>query len=121
MSNPKPLSAAEQEKNAKIVAAVTEKIMSDSFKKENVDELSVLFKKRNEIKAEVYAILRPMVGAALLRTTVDPLYAHCETGRAALLQSAHKLFLERLRTLSKEEAIFMLAFIYGELTLQDLV
>lgn len=100
---------------------VVNDVISPDFREKAPDDLQRLAIWRNSIRTEVHDLLRPVVGAALLRSPIDPEYAHSPTGRAKLLLTAHHMFLERVRKLSREEAIFLLAYIYGELVLEDLV
>lgn len=108
-------------KDQRAVKEVTDKILSPMFKEAPPDDLQKLIAWRNSIRTKVYDQLNPIVAQAIMRSPSDPMYAHSATGRATLLVTAHKLYLDELRKLSKDEAIFLLAMMYAERTLEDLV
>lgn len=102
-------------------AEVISNILKPMFKTEAADELMKLMKIRNDIRHRVFATLKPIIGAALMRQPNDPIYAHTESGRATLLITAHKLYLDELVKFNRDESLFLLALMYAERTLEDLV
>lgn len=109
------------QKDQRATDEIIDKILKPMFKTEVEDDLTKLIKWRNAIRTKVFATLQPIISQAIMRSPSDPLYAHSPSGRAALLVTAHKLYLDEARSLSREDAIFLLAFMYGERTLEDLV
>ena len=84
-------------------------------------ELEQLGAARNLARQKVMDKLRPIVEEAKMAPLTSPYYIHSESGRTMLFETAVKLYVDELRKLNREEALFLLACTYGELTLADFV
>lgn len=84
-------------------------------------ELEEIRRKRDEIRNRVIAQMRPLVQAAVEAPPISPQHAHSALGRSMLLSTAAKLYMDALRSINREEAITLLAFEYGNLTVEYLL
>jgi hypothetical protein len=82
-------------------------------------ELNEMNRHMHAIKNRVYALIRPIIEAAQMRSPVDPACAHTEKGRILLMMQAQRMYLEELRTMNREEALYLLSLAWAEFTLND--
>lgn len=108
------------EERKRIVEAALKQMRPDDLPKPPT-ELEQLGAAKNLAKTRVYARLRPIVEQAKLAPLTSPFYIHSESGRTILLETAVKFYADELRKFNREEAIFLLAFAYAELSLSDFV
>src|SRR5215831_12720144 len=110
------------EERLRITNAV-ESIMAKKEEKEssfakNMQELADV---RQAAKDKVKLYLEPIIEAAKMKKLNDPYYIHTEMGRLMLFEQAARLYMEQLRSLSRDDAIVLLSFSYAELTLREYV
>jgi hypothetical protein len=101
-----------------IMKHVEAKAPKDSVEQAELDEL---FKVKHDARNAVMRFMAPIVENAKMLPTTDPRYLHCEKGRAILLVQFQRAYLEQLRTLNREEAIFLLALAWSEFSLNEFV
>jgi hypothetical protein len=102
---------------------IVKKVESDLAKKHfrPSTELDEMLAVRLRSAVAVRALISPIVEAAKMASPTDPNHLHSELGKARLLITMQKLYVDQLRTLSKDEAIFMLALAWAEFTLNEFV
>lgn len=84
-------------------------------------ELDELLKVKTKARAAVVSRMHQVVEAAKMLPVTDPNYLHCDRGRAVLFMQFQRAYLEELRDLNREEAIFMLSLAWAEFTLNEFV
>lgn len=120
MTSPNSNNSPSPEERKRIVAAAMKMIRADDMPKPPT-ELEQLAGARNLVRSKVMDKLRPIVETAKMAAITSPFYIHSEAGRMALFETAVKLYVDELRKFNREEALFLLACTYGELTLADFV
>lgn len=102
---------------------IVKKVESDLAKKHSrpATELEEMMSVRLRAAAKVRILINPVVEAAKMASPQDPNHLHSEVGKAKLLVTMQKFYVDELRSLSKDEAIFMLALAYAEFTLNEFV
>ena len=116
MSDPGP----EARKNIvnDIMKKVEAKAPKDSVEQAELDEL---FQVKKQAKESVITFITPIVEHAKMLPPKDPRYIHSEKGRAILMMQIQKAYLEHLRKLNREEAIFLLSLAWAEFTINEFV
>ena len=112
-----PKNTPPKEERDRIVDAVMKPIIAKTQDSE-FQELQEMAKTKDRIRDQVKHLLVVVVEECKMLKPTDPRYIHSERGRTYLLSIAAKMFIEHARTLSREEAIFMLGFAWAELELQ---
>ena len=111
-----------KEERLRIVKAVEDSLAKKHTPDPNMPkELAEMLEVRRTASAKVRALIAPVVEAAKQVGPLDPNHIHSEVGRARLLITMQKLYVDELRKLDKESVIFLLALAWAEFTLNEFV
>jgi hypothetical protein len=106
------------EERGRIVTAIENRLKRNM---QAPNELEIMIGVRNQAREKVRALLKPIVDHALVSHPGSPDDPHSDVGKAKLLITAHKLYLDELKQFNRDEALFLLAFAYAELTVNEFI
>lgn len=112
--NPNP------EEHSRIVDAALSNLQK-KFRPAEPTDLDIFFKRVQDMIVTVNQQFTPILAAAMELNSSHPLYPHRAQGRQHLQTTLHKLFCDQFVHLSKDELVFMLAFVHTTMCLEKQV
>lgn len=97
-----------------IVNDVVNNKLNPAWKERAPDDLEKFFGKLNHLDGQVRWAMQPVIDNMITNGTI-----HTDQGRNALLVKIQGTYTERFRELSREEAIFALAYTHARILLQE--
>ena len=118
-TKPQPETADQRIERENIIKKVEKTLSEKDQQDKSFQELVQLQNLRNTARERVLLFARPIIEAAKMASPVDPAYLHSESGKLRLYWTLTKLYLDEIRRLPREDALMLLAFAWGEFTLNE--